>query len=334
MKVIVPLAGFGTRMRPYTWSRPKPLLHVAGHTVIGHLLDHLAPITTEAVVFVVGYKGDEIEAWIRHHYPHLDSRFVVQEEALGQAHALWLCRDFLDDTEALVAFGDGIVGADYVAISETTADGVCLVQEMEDPRKFGVVVTDENHRIVDFIEKPTTAEHKQVIAGIYWFRHGRILGDALDTVIREERKTKGEYYLADAYQVLLQQGTPLEAKPCLYWLDAGNPENVLTTNARLLSVGFHSDDLIERSYLEDFTALPPAYVHESAQVDGSVIGPYASIGANVTIRNAIVRNSIIDEGAVVENCILDGALVGQRAQVRGQSLQLFIGDDSIVMRET
>jgi glucose-1-phosphate thymidylyltransferase len=328
MKVIIPLAGFGTRMRPHTWSRPKPLLHLAGHTVIGHLLDRLAPVTTEEVVFVVGYKGDEIEAWIRNHYPHLDSHFVIQEEALGQAHAIWLCRGFLAEEEALVAFGDGIVDADYPAISDTTADGVCLVQEMEDPRKFGVVVTDEADRITAFIEKPKTAEHKLVIAGIYWFRHGRILRDALDTVIREERMTKGEYYLADAYQVLLEQGVPLAAKPCHNWLDAGNPENVLTANARLLSVGFHSDDLIERSYLEDFTALPPAYLHESAQVDGSVIGPYVSIAANVTIKNAIVRNAIIDEGAIIENCILDGALVGQRARVRGQGLQMFIGDDS------
>lgn len=334
MKVIIPLAGFGTRMRPHTWSRPKPLLHVAGHTIIGHLLDRLAPITTEEVVFVVGYKGDEIEAWIRHHYPHLDSHFVVQEEALGQAHALWLCRDFLGEDEALVAFGDGIVDADYPAIRNTTAAGVCLVQEMEDPRKFGVVVTDENNRITAFIEKPQTAEHKQVIAGIYWFRNGRILRDALDTVIREERKTNGEYYLADAYQVMLQKGIPLAAKPCHYWLDAGNPEHILNTNARLLAVGFHSDDLIERSYLEDFTAMPPAFLHESATANAAVIGPYASIGANVTIKNAIVRNSIIDEGAIIENCILDGALVGQRAQVRGQGLSMFVGDDSIVMRET
>jgi glucose-1-phosphate thymidylyltransferase len=334
MKVIIPLAGFGARMRPHTWSRPKPLLQVAGHTVIGHLLDRLAPITNGEVVFVVGYKADEIEAWIRHHYPHLDSHFVIQEEALGQAHALWLCRDFLGEGEALVAFGDGIVDADYPAISDTEADGVCLVQEMEDPRKFGVVVTDEDNRITAFIEKPKTAEHKQVIAGIYWFRNGRVLRDALDTVIREKRMTKGEYYLADAYQVLLQQGTVLEAKPCHHWLDAGNPENILSTNARLLGIGFHSDDLIERSYVEDFTALPPAYLHESARVDASVIGPYVSVGANVTIKNAIVRNSIIDEGAVIENCILDGALIGQRAHVHGQSLQMFVGDDSIVMRET
>jgi glucose-1-phosphate thymidylyltransferase len=331
MKVIIPLAGFGTRMRPHTWSRPKPLLHVAGHTVIGHLLDQLSPITTAEVVFVVGYKGDEIEAWIRHHYPHLNSHFIIQEEALGQAHALWLCRDFLGDGEALVAFGDGIVAADYETIGDTTADGVCLVQEMEDPRKFGVVVTDEADRIVDFIEKPKTAEHKQVIAGIYWFRHGHILRHALDTVIREERMTRGEFYLADAYQVLLQQGTPLVTKPCHYWLDAGNPENILSSNARLLSIGFHSDDLIERSYTEEFTALPPAYLHESARIDSSIIGPYVSIAANATLKNAIVRNSIIDEGAVIENCILDGALIGQRAHVRGQGLQLFIGDDSSLL---
>ena len=142
MKVIIPLAGFGTRMRPHTWSRAKPLLNVAGNTIIGHLLNLMAEITTEEVIFVVGYKGDEIEAWIREHYPHLDAHFVVQEEALGQAHAIWMCRDFLDEGEVLIAFGDGIVDAKYMEIAEPGVDGVILVQEMEDPRTFGVVVAD------------------------------------------------------------------------------------------------------------------------------------------------------------------------------------------------
>ena len=329
MKVIIPLAGFGTRMRPHTWSRAKPLLNVAGKTVIGHLLDQMAAITTEEVVFVVGYKGDEIEDWIRAHYPHLDTHFVLQPEPLGQAHALWLCRDYMVG-EVLIAFGDGIVKAEYETIADDAVDVVMLVQEMEDPRKFGVVVVDEQGFVQQLVEKPNTKEHKLVVAGIHWFKHGRLLSHSLDTVITEDRQTKGEYYLADAYQVLLEQGAKVRTKPTTFWLDAGNPENILATNARLLGLGYGTADAIERSYAEDFTVIPPVFLHETAIIERSVIGPYASIEAEAVVTDSIIRNSLIDPQAQIENCILDNALVGERAHIKGQSLQLFVGDDNTV----
>jgi glucose-1-phosphate thymidylyltransferase len=317
-------------MRPHTWSRPKALLNIAGHTVIGHLLDRMADVTTKEVIFVVGYKGDEIKAWVGRHYSHLDAHFVIQEEQLGQAHALWLCREFFDDGQILIAFGDGIVEADYTDIPATDADAVCLVQEVEDPRKFGVVAVNEAGYITNFIEKPTTMEHKLAIAGIYWFRHGRDLFQALDTVISQGHQTKGEYYLADAYRLLLRQGMTVEAKPTILWLDAGNPTNIFSTNARLLSLGFGSQNALERSYVEKFTVLPPVFIHDSAKIENAIIGPYANIEANVTVKNAIVRNSIIDAGAHIENVILDEALVGENANVTGHSHALFVGDDSTI----
>jgi glucose-1-phosphate thymidylyltransferase len=330
MKIIIPLAGFGTRMRPHTWSRAKPLLSVAGNTIIGHLLNFMREITTEEVVFVVGYKGNEIEAWIREHYPHLNAHFVVQEEALGQAHAIWMCRDFLDEGEVLVAFGDGIVEARYKEIPEPDADGVILVQEMEDPRTFGVVVTDENDVVHDFIEKPNTMEHKQVLAGIYWFKNGRLLYNAIQTIIEENRQTKGEFYLVDAYKVMLGQGAVIKTKPTIFWLDAGKPDYMLSTNQKLLSLGYGTQDAIERSYAEDFTVVPPVFIHETAVIDQSVIGPFASIDAGATVKRSVVRNSIIDAGAHIENCVLDEALVGKNARLTGQPKAMFVGDDSNV----
>jgi glucose-1-phosphate thymidylyltransferase len=326
MKVIIPLAGFGTRMRPHTWSRAKALLNVAGNTVIGHLLDQMAAITTEEVVFVVGYMGEQIEAWIREHYAHLDSHFVEQTELLGQAHALWLCRDFMQG-EVVIAFGDGIVKAEYADLPEAGADVVMLVQAVEDPRKFGVVAVDENNVVTQLIEKPATMEHKLAVAGIHWFKDGRSLAHALNTVIEEDRQTKGEYYLADAYQVLLEQGKKVVAKPTIFWLDAGNPENILATNARLLGLGYGSTDAIERSYAEDFTVIPPVFLHETAVIERAVIGPYASIEAGAIIKDSIVRNSLIDAQAEIDNAILDGALVGERATIKGRGMDLFVGDD-------
>lgn len=333
MKVIIPLGGYGSRMRPHTWSRPKPLVRVAGNTVIGHLLDQMADVCTEEVIFVVGYKGQEIEDWICQNYPHLDAHFVIQEEALGQAHAIWLCRDYLDAEDVMVAFGDGIIRTDFTAIAEeapAAADAVFLVQEVDDPSSFGVTALNEEGFIEQFIEKPETDEHKLAIAGIYWFRDGRFLRDALDVVLEEDRQTLGEYFLADAFQVMLQRGAHLAVREIDFWLDAGKPVNTLEANRRLLAIGHATADAVERSYGEDFTVLPPVYLHPDAAIEGSVIGPYVSVDEGVTIKNAVVRNSIIDREAHIEDCVLDSSLIGERAYVSGRPAALFIGDDSTV----
>ncbi|MCI0397371.1 MAG: NTP transferase domain-containing protein [Chloroflexi bacterium] len=330
MKVIVLLAGYGTRMRPHTWSRPKPLLKVAGNTVVGHLLDLMSDITCEEVIFVVGYKGEQLESWIRENYPHLNAHFIVQEEAKGQAHAVWLCQEYLDESEVVVAFGDGVVKADYTHLAHSGADGVFLVKEVEDPRPFGVVVLDENGYITKFVEKPKTMEHRLAIAGIYWFRSGRFLFQALDTIIQQERTTLGEYFMADAFQVMLENGARLQTMEVEQWADAGTPEAILNTNARLLSVGYSTQDALERGYSEGFTVVPPVYIHPTAEIEASVIGPYASVDADVKIQNAIVRDSIIDTGAYIENCVLEKALVGEQAKVTGRGKALFVGDNSYV----
>ncbi len=330
MKIIILLAGYGKRMRPHTWSRPKPLLTVAGNTVVGHLLDLMAGITKEEVIFVVGYKGEQIEAWVRKNYPHLDSHFVVQEKAMGQAHAVWLCREFLDESETVVAFGDGIIEADYENMADRDMDGVLLVKEVEDPRRYGVAVLDENGFVANLIEKPPTTEHKLALAGINWFRSGKALYRAVDTVIRDDRRTLGEYYMVDAYKVMLESGARLRTMSIRQWADAGTPKTILETNARLLSVGYGTADALERSFADGFSLIPPVYLDPTADIESAVIGPYASIGPGVRISNAVVRNSIIDPGAIIKDCILDGALIGENSRVIGHAKGLFVGDNSRV----
>lgn len=330
MKVIILLAGYGTRLRPHTWSRPKPLLRCAGNTVIGHLLDMMQGITTEEVIFVVGYKGEQIKAWIREHYPHLDTRFVVQEEALGQAHAVWLCHEYLDDGDVAVAFGDGIFDTDYQNLANQEADAVLLVQEVEDPRRFGVAVLDDNGYVTELIEKPSTMKHRLGIAGVMWFRSGRMLYEAIDTIIRQNRQTLGEYFMVDAYQVMLEQGAKFRTMNLSLWADAGTPQSILKTNAALLSIGFDTSDAVERGIEEGFVVIPPVYLHQTAVVESAVIGPYASIEANVKITNSVVRNSIIDAGARLDCCLVEDSLIGENAQMRGRVRSMFVGDDSTV----
>lgn len=333
MKTIILLAGYGTRMRPHTWSRPKPILQVAGNSVIGHLLDLIHPLTQDEVIFVVGYKGDQIEEWIRNAYPHLNCRFVVQEQPLGQAHAVWLCRDYLlEDEDVVIAFGDGIVDAEFEKLPDQPPDidGVILVKEVEDPRRFGVVKLNDEGLIVQFIEKPQDMTLRQVIVGVNWFRSGRQLFDALEVVINDGRKTMGEYFMVDAYEVMLERGQRLITQSASQWEDAGKPEAILHTNIRLLTLGLGSDDAIERSYAEGFTVVPPVYLHPTADIEAAVIGPHASIGANVVVRNAVIRRSIIDSEAHIEDAILEDALIGERARVAGRGKALFVGDDSVV----
>jgi glucose-1-phosphate thymidylyltransferase len=330
MKLIILLAGYGTRMRPHTWSRPKPLLKLAGNTVVGHLLDLMHEITTEEVVFVVGYKGEQIESWIRAHYGHLDTHFVFQEEPLGQAHAVWLCREFLQEGEVVVAFGDGIIDADFARFAQPGADAVLLVQEVEDPRRFGIAVLDGQGYMTQFVEKPPTKDNKLAVAGITWFRSGPQLYAALNQIINEQRTTLGEFFMADAYQAMLESGAKLRTMELDQWVDAGTPEAILRANARLLSVGYSSEDALERAFAEEFTVIPPVYLHPTARVEASVIGPYASIDAYVEVRCSVVSNSIIDEGAFIEKAVLENALVGEKARVAGRSASLFVGDNSTV----
>ena len=330
MKVIILLAGYGTRMRPHTWSRPKPLLRLAGNTIVGHLLDMMHEITTEEVIFVVGYKGDKIEAWIREHYPHLDTRFVIQEKPLGQAHAVWLCHDYLDDSDVVVAFGDGIFNTNYSTLPDPKADVVLLVREVEDPRRFGVAILDEEGYVTALIEKPTTMDHRMAIAGVKWFRNGSLLYEAIDTIVRQKRQTQGEYFMVDAYQVLLEKGAKIKTTSLSLWADAGTPQSILDTNMRLLSSGFASLNALDRGNQEGFTVVPPVYIHPKAVIESSVIGPHVSIDASVKITNTVVRNSIIDSGAQLNNCVLDKALIGENAKICGRARTMFIGDNSVV----
>ncbi len=335
MKVIILLAGYGTRMRPHTWSRPKALMKVAGNTTIGHLLDLMSDITTEEVIFVVGYRGDQIREWIDANYPHLDTHYVIQEQALGQAHAVHLCKAFLEqDGEVVVGFGDGVIKAnygDYQKVAGDDADAVLTVKEVEDPRPFGIVKLNDDGFVTEFVEKPETKEHKNAAVGINWFRSSKQLLNAIETILREKRMTKGEYFMADAYQVLLEEGAKMRTLEVDYWLDAGKPNHILETNQKLLALGNGvSADALERGYGEGFTVVPPVYIHESAEIDSSVIGPFAHIDANVKISNSVVRNSIIDPDAEVSDVVLADALIGEQAVVKGRPTEMFVGDKSTI----
>jgi len=322
MKVIIPLAGFGTRLRPHTYTKPKPLVNVAGKPVLGHILDKLVDLDIEEIVFVTGYLGDQIEAYVSANY-QFPARYVEQKELKGQAHALYLTREHVQGP-VLIIFVDTIFETDLTQLSQVDADGVLYVKRVEDPRRFGVAVLEDGY-VTRLIEKPSTFEHNLAVIGVYYIRDSQWLMRAIEELIRRDIKTQGEYFLADALQLMIDQGARIVANELEVWEDCGKPETVLHTNRYLLDKGHSQVVPTENSII-----IPPVYIAESATVVNSIIGPYVTIANEGVIKNSIVRDSIIDERAHIEGAMLSGSLIGRDAKVSGSFERLNVGDSSQV----
>jgi glucose-1-phosphate thymidylyltransferase len=325
MKVIIPLAGFGTRLRPHTYSKPKPLINVAGKPVLGHLLDKLAGLKVEEYIFVVGYLGDQVEDYVNAEY-HLPARFVEQKEMLGQAHAIWLTRDYLDEGPVFILFVDTLFEADLSTLDAPGADAVIFVKEVEDPRPFGVVTLNGDSYISGFVEKPTTLDNRLAVIGLYYFKSGQRLIDAIQKLMDSKMMTKGEYFLADAMQLMVQEGMKFRIEPVSVWLDCGRPDTVLETNRYLLQNS--RDNSAEFSNRRDIIIVPPVNIHPSAQISQSVIGPNVTVAANCIISNSFLRDTIVDEGAVCRDTLMEQSLIGRHARVEGRFRMVNVGDSS------
>jgi glucose-1-phosphate thymidylyltransferase len=327
MKAIIPLAGFGTRLRPHTYSKPKPLINVAGKPVLGHLLDKIVGLDIEEYIFVVGHLGDQVEEYVNNEY-HLPAQFVEQKEMLGQAHAIWLTRDHLDDGPVFVIFVDTLFEADLSPLERPDADAVIFVKEVEDPRPFGVVTLDQNDTITGFIEKPSTMENRLAVIGLYYFKNGLALIDAIQTVLDRKIMTKNEYFLVDAMQLMVRAGCKFRIAPVSVWLDCGRPDTVLATNRYLLE---HSrDNSADFKAGSNVIIVPPVNIHPSAQISEAVIGPNVTVAAHCTISGCIVRDTIIDEGATCKDTLLAQSLIGRNAHVEGRFRTVNVGDSSAI----
>ena len=322
MKVIIPLAGFGKRLRPHTYTRPKPLVNVAGKPVLGHILDRLKGLDIEEIIFIVGYLGEQIQEYVDSHYD-FRAQYVEQKELLGQAHAIYLAREHMDGP-AMIIFVDTIFDADLTDLGELPDDGVAFVKEVQDPRRFGVAVL-ANGYIARIIEKPEGFEHRLAVIGVYYLKDSGFLLNCIEELIEKGIQTKGEFYLADALQLMIDQGAKFIARPVDVWEDCGKPETVLHTNRYLLE--HEGGQLVDT---ENSVLIPPVYIAESAQVINSIVGPYVTVADGAIVRNAIVKDSIINENALIEEVMLSGSLIGSDAHVRHNFERLNVGDSSVI----
>jgi glucose-1-phosphate thymidylyltransferase len=326
MKVVIPLAGFGTRLRPHTFTKPKPLINVAGKPVLGHVLDMFMDIEVDEFLFIVGHLGEQIEQYVARNYPRVRARFFEQKEMNGQSTAVLLAKDALNGP-MLMVFVDTIVQTDLSRLTEETADAVAWVKQVDDPRRFGVAEVGPDGCVTRLVEKPADMRNNLVVVGFYYFNDSRLLIECIEEQIAKEIKTKNEYFLADAVNLMLQRGLRMRVQPVEVWQDCGKPETVLETNRYLLEHGHdNSADRTSAAYI----VIPPVNIDPSARVSQSIIGPHATLAAGCVVENSIVRDSIIDEGAVIRHAQLTGSIIGRDARVAGKFRVFNVGDSSEV----
>ena len=323
MKVVIPVAGVGTRLRPQTHTIPKALLTVAGKPILGHILDDVLPLGPKEIVLVIGYMGDRVVEYIERDYKGIPVRFVAQEERKGLGHAIWMTRESLSEgSPALVILGDTIFEADLAGVVRKGVSSLG-VMEVADPRRFGIVILEGGHA-KRLVEKPDNPESNLALTGVYFFRDAGLLGSCLDQLMARDIKTKGEYQLTDALQLMLDQGEKMTTFPLEGWYDCGKPETLLETNRYLLEKSGRTAEV------HGSVIIGPVAIDPRANVERSLIGPHVTISAGATIRDSIVRNSIIGRNATVEQSVLGASLVGENAAVRGSFHALNVGDDSEV----
>jgi glucose-1-phosphate thymidylyltransferase len=234
IKAIIPVAGFGTRLRPHTYTLPKALLHVAGKPILGHILDQVKELGIKDVVLILGYLGTKIKEYVEKDYPDMTFAFAIQEKVLGPAHAISLAAPFIkDNDEVLVIYGDTVFVGDLSKGLKTKKDGSIAVKRVEDPRRFGVVDM-KGDKVIEVVEKPDYIKPMDAMIGIYYFKKAKLLFDSLKQMIKEDRKTKGEFYLPDAMKIMLEKGAYLTTFQMEGWFDCGKPETLLSTNKYLL----------------------------------------------------------------------------------------------------
>jgi len=322
MDVILPVAGLGTRLRPQTWSKPKPLVSVAGKPILAHVLDRVMPVKPGQLVFITGFLGEQIEAWARANY-NVPLAFVEQPEMLGQTDAIIRTRHLVEG-DALILFPDMIFEADFSGLAEIDADAVMFTKEVADPSALGIAVV-EGGRIVKLIEKPQEPISNLAVIGIYYVKRMAELYAAIDEQMARGIKLKNEFFIADAIQLMIDGGAKVVTAPVTEWEDCGSVENLLNTNRYLL------ERRPPREQRRDgATIVPPAIVAESATLERAVVGPYASVGEGATVRDAVVRDAVLEDGATVESAVIEHSIIGRNAVVRGRAERLNIGDTSVV----
>ncbi len=332
MNIIIPMAGMGKRLRPHTLTTPKPLLPVAGKPIVQRLVEDIARVMNEPISeigFVIGNFGAAVEKQLLDIAASVGAKGSIhyQLEALGTAHAI-LCAAPLLNGKVVVAYADTLFRADFRLDEEK--EGAIWVKEVEQPEQFGVVKLNTDGSIEGFYEKPKQFVSNLAIIGIYYFRDGAYLREELQYLLDQKITTGGEYGITDGLQNMMKKGTKFHTESVAEWLDCGNKDATVDTNARVLA--FASEDglaetlISEEADLDDALIIEPCFIGKGAVITHSVVGPYVSVGEYAIINQSIIRNSIIQANAKIDGKMLQNSMIGQHAKLTGHFEEMSLGD--------
>ena len=324
MKVIIPLAGKGTRLRPHTHVTPKPMMRVAGKPVMSYVLDELRDLGgVEEIIYITGHLKEKVEEFARQSLD-IPSVFIEQKVQDGTAGAIALARDRVDQP-VLIIFVDTIFDADLSVVNRTDADGIIWVKEVEDYQRFGVVVTDDEGNMTQIVEKPKTPISRRANIGLYYIKNWKLLFEGIDHVLASPTNL-GEYYLTDAFQYMIEKGAKIKVIDVEGWYDAGKIETMLETNEMMLTKGRAR----RPQDTGDCKIVEPVYIEDGVNLSGSTVGPNVSIGSGSVIEGSTISHSIVGTGAQVRKSRITHSLVGDDAILEGVNGVVTVGDNSEV----
>ncbi|OGC75641.1 MAG: hypothetical protein A2145_04325 [candidate division Zixibacteria bacterium RBG_16_40_9] len=309
MKIIIPAAGVGTRLRPHTYTDPKVLLNVAGKPILAHILDNLVALKPTEVIFIIGFLGQKIIDFVKKNYK-FKSNFVEQKKLLGLGHAIYLTSNFITEEPVLIILGDTIIESNlkFILKSKTNLLGTCPV---DDPQRFGIAEV-KNGWVTKLTEKPKRPKGNLALVGVYYIKDTGLFKQGLKEVVEKGQKTKGEYQLTDVLQKMIEKKAKFKTFKVQGWYDCGKIETLLETNRHLL---------MRKSFLpshKNFTGsliLPPVFISPQAQIEHSVIGPFVTVTDKARVKNSVVFDAIVNEKAQVRHSILNSQVVSKNAKI-------------------
>lgn len=328
MNIIIPMAGRGSRLRPHTLTVPKPLIPVAGKSIVEWLVKDIiafCPVKADKIGFVIGDFGKEVEQQLLEVAASLgaEGKIYYQDQPLGTAHAI-MCASELLSGPTIVAFADTLFRTDYKLNMEL--DGVIFVQRVDDPSAFGVIKIAEDGSISEFVEKPSEFISDQAIIGIYYFKDGPGIAAEMQYLMDNNITTKGEFQLTDAMENLKQKGSKFYPGEVQEWLDCGNKDVTVYTNQRILEIHPESASIDESAKIINSVIIPPCHIGHGTVVVNSVIGPHVSVGAKTQLLNSVIKNSIIQKNTHIEQKLIENTMVGSHVVVKGRFTDYSIGD--------
>ena len=330
MKIIIPMAGRGSRLRPHTLTVPKPLIPVAGKPIVQWLVEDIVSVTNqkvEEIAFIIGDFGEGVERQLVLIAESLGAKGTIyyQEHPLGTAHAILCAKNSLCGN-CVIAFADTLFRADFSL--DTNQDGIVWVHKIEDPSAFGVVKLDQDNVITDFVEKPKTFVSDLAIIGIYYFKDGQYLSSELQYLLDNDIKDKGEYQLTNALENMKKKGTKFVTGNVKEWLDCGNKQATVNTNKSVLinkGSNISKSAIINNSEINE-----PCFIGDNVIINNSKVGPYVSVGSETLIEGSEIENTIIQQNTTIKDAILVNSMIGNHVLYTGQkeTKEVSIGDFS------